>query len=297
VYRIGDDLALVQTLDFFTPIVDDPFDFGRVAAANSLSDVYAMGGRPLTAMNIVCFPSGKLPLDVLHRIMLGALEKLREAEVTLVGGHSVDDPELKFGLAVTGLIRPDRILTNQGAVAGDRLVLTKPLGTGIVNTALKGGLASAEAVRETIDLMAMLNRRAAEIMAAFPIHAATDVTGFGLIGHAAEMIQGTGLGIRFFGNRIPLIREAAEYADMGLIPGGLHRNRKFWQAVVSLAPSVPRWLDDLVHDPQTSGGLLLACPSGDADALVAALRNQGHPWAGVIGEFTPDPRGILHVSG
>jgi selenide,water dikinase len=296
VYRISDDLALVQTLDFFTPIVDDPYDFGQVAAANSLSDIYAMGGRPLTAMNIVCFPAGKLSTEVLRRILRGGLDKLREANVALVGGHSVDDPELKFGMAVTGLIRPEAVLTNLGAMDGDRLVLTKPLGTGIVNTALKGGMASPAAARQAVSLMAMLNRKAAEIMAGFTIHAATDVTGFGLIGHTAEMIQGTGLGIRFMGREIPLIDEAAQYADYGMLPGGLHRNRQFWKHLVQVDAAVPQWLDDLVHDPQTSGGLLLACPAAEADGLASALRSDGHPWARVIGEFTRDPHGLLHLT-
>jgi len=289
VYKLTDELALVQTVDYFTPIVDDPYAFGQIAAANALSDVYAMGGRPICAMNIVCFPTGNMDLEVLRRILRGGLDKLREADVVLVGGHTVTDPELKFGLSVSGLVHPERVLTNRGARPGDRLVLTKPLGTGIVNTAIKGGVASPEAIAEVIASMSALNRDAAAVVADHPVHACTDVTGFGLAGHAREMIAGSGFGFAIEASSLPFFEPARAYAEMGLLPGGLHRNRNHFAPHVRIEDGVPPHLADLVFDPQTSGGLLLALPSDRAGAALAELLDRGLA-AAIIGEVVADPQ-------
>jgi selenide, water dikinase len=227
VYRVSDDLALIQTVDFFTPIVDDPYMFGQIAAANALSDVYAMGGIPKTAMNLVAFPAKDMDLSVLREIIQGGIDKLREAGVVLLGGHSIEDKELKYGLSVTGFIHPDRVLTKKALQTGDRLILTKPLGTGIINTAIKAGLASAAVTDRVSRQMAALNKDAARIMADFPVHACTDITGFGLMGHLAEMVERSGHGVRLDASRVPVIPEALEFAAMGLIPAGAYNNRAF----------------------------------------------------------------------
>ncbi len=285
----------MQTVDFFTPIVDDPYAFGQVAAANALSDVYAMGGRPLCALNIVCFPSRTMPIEVLREILRGGLDKLREAETVLAGGHSIDDAELKFGLAVTGTIHPDRIWTKAGARVGDQLILTKPLGTGVVNTAVKRERASAEASSAALASMSALNRRAMERLLEGEVHACTDVTGFGLLGHACEMIEGSAVGYRLEAARIPLLPEALAYAEAGLKPGGLARNREFRAPLVELAPSLPAPLAELLYDPQTSGGLLAAVPATRAPALVEALRGDGLE-AAAIGEVVAAPAGRIVVA-
>ena len=225
VYKINDELALIQTVDFFTPIVDDPYWFGMIAAANALSDVYAMGGVPKTAMNLVAFPLGDMELSVLREVIQGGLDKIQEADVVLVGGHSIEDKELKYGLSVTGFVHPDRVLTKGGLKEGDCMILTKPLGTGIINTAIKGGMASPRIVETVTRLMAELNRKAAEVMARFQVHACTDITGFGLIGHLAEMILDSPLGLRLQSNAVPIVPEALEYASMGLIPAGAYKNQ------------------------------------------------------------------------
>jgi len=239
VYKIRDDLALVQTVDFFTPIVDDPYTFGQIAAANALSDVYAMGGVPVTAMNLVAFPIQSMEIEILRDILKGGLDKMREAEVVLVGGHSIEDQELKYGLSVTGLIHPDAILTNTGARVGDRIILTKPLGTGIINTAQKGGMAAPVAVQRAIEVMTELNRKAAELMKGFKVHACTDVTGFGLLGHLCEMLGDGKIGIRISLDAIPILPKAEEYAGRGLVPGGAHRNREFYAPKVEGADGCP----------------------------------------------------------
>jgi selenide,water dikinase len=282
-------------VDFFTPIVDDPYTFGQVAVANALSDVYAMGGTPLCAMNIVCFPAKAMPIEVLREILRGGLEALREAETVLAGGHSIDDPELKFGLAVTGTIHPARIWTKGGARAGDRLVLTKPLGTGVVNTAVKREQASAAAVAAAVASMRMLNRRAMELLREGEVHACTDVTGFGLLGHACEMIEGAAVGFRLEAASVPLLPEALACAEAGLKPGGLARNREFRAPLVDVDPAVPAPLVDLLYDPQTSGGLLAAVPPSRATALVAALRAAGLD-AAAIGEVVSEPAGRIVVT-
>ncbi len=284
VYRISDDLALIQTVDFFTPVVDDPYWFGQIAAANALSDVYAMGGQPKTAMNLVAFPAKQMDLSVLRQIIQGGVDKLTEAGVVLIGGHSIEDKELKYGLSVTGLAHPARVLTKKNLRSGDRLVLTKPLGTGIVNTAIKAGLAPADLVQNVTRLMAALNRDAAEVMARFDPHACTDVTGFGLLGHLAEMVSGAGRGVRLFSGRVPIIGQALDFASMGLIPAGAYRNREFRQAMIVIEKSVPRSRLDILFDPQTSGGLLISVARNLADALVEALRDAGIGGATQIGE-------------
>lgn len=283
VYRISDELALIQTVDFFTPIVDDPFDFGRIAAANALSDVYAMGGTPKTAMNIVAYPIKSMGREVLREMLAGGIEKLREAETVLLGGHSIEDEELKYGLSVTGFVHPKRILANQGLKAGDCLVLTKPLGTGIVNTAVKAGLASPKTIRQVTELMATLNRRAAEIMSEFTVSACTDVTGFGLLGHIAEMICGTGTSVVIDSRKVPVIAEAYEFGAMGLVPVGAHNNRAFRQEMIVIPETFDPVLRDILFDPQTSGGLLIGCSEQDAFSLVDRLHDQGLEAAAVIG--------------
>jgi selenide,water dikinase len=268
VYKISDDLALVQTVDFFTPIVDDPYLFGQIAVANGLSDVYAMGGIPLTAMNISCFPVKKMDISILSDVLRGGLDKMKEAGVTLVGGHSIDDPELKYGISVTGTVHPDHILTNHGAAAGDALVLTKPLGTGIINTAVKRHKASPESEEAAVVSMCALNRRAVELALGYRVHACTDLTGFGLLGHAAEMVVGTGLGMAIDASSVPLLPGVQQYCEMGLLPGGLQRNREYRLPMVEIRDAVPQHVIDVLWDPQTSGGLLIALPSEDAAALV-----------------------------
>jgi selenide,water dikinase len=227
VYRLSDDVALVQTVDFFTPVVDDPYDFGRIAAANAFSDIYAMGGRPLTALNVVCFPSGTLPLETLGRILQGGAESARLAGATIVGGHTIDDPEPKYGMAVTGLIKPGTEMTNAGVRPGDTLVLTKPLGTGIVATAIKQGKASALAVAAATESMAALNRDGSEVARAHEVRALTDVTGFGLLGHLTEMCRASGVSMELWYDRLPFLPEAAELARAGVVPGGTKRNLEF----------------------------------------------------------------------
>ena len=266
VYKISDDLALIQTVDFFTPVVDDPYGFGQIAAANALSDVYAMGGTPKTAMNLVAFPVGQLELSVMRDIIQGGIDKLAEANVVLIGGHSIEDKELKYGLSVTGFVHPQRVLTKQNPNPGDRLVLTKPLGTGIVNTAIKAAMASAELSDKVARLMADLNRGAAKIMANFNISACTDVTGFGLLGHLAEMVCGSGTSVRVESGQVPVIDEALELASMGLIPAGAYKNKEYREQMILFDASVPRALQDVLFDPQTSGGLLMSVSDNQTDA-------------------------------
>jgi selenide, water dikinase len=290
VYRISDELALVQTVDFFTPIVDDPFDFGRIAAANALSDVYAMGGVPKTALNLVAYPMQKLGREVLRATLAGAIEKLREAETVLIGGHSIEDTEFKYGLSVTGFVHPDRILANQGLRPGDHLILTKPLGTGIINTAIKGGLAGAPTIAEVIAVMAALNKTAGQVLTSFDVSACTDVTGFGLLGHLAEMVHGTQIGVTIESRAVPVLPEALAFAAMGLVPAGAHRNRAFRESMVAAAPDFDPVLRDVLFDPQTSGGLLLGCAGKEARSLQQRLIDQGVADAAVIGYVHDNPK-------
>ena len=295
VYLLNDEVALVQTVDFFTPIVDDPFTFGEIAVANALSDVYAMGGTPLTALNLAAFPIKTLSPSILKEILLGGLSKMGEAGVALVGGHTVEDPEVKYGLAVTGLVHPNKILTNAKAMPGDQLVLTKPLGTGIISTALKGGMASEGAVRKIVDSMKALNRKASEWMITFGAHACTDITGFGFIGHAMEMVLASQVGMVIRSKDIPIFPEALEYARLGLIPGGAHLNRQFFSCRVDIASNVLALLVDLLYDPQTSGGLLISLPAIDAERLVETLRKKEDIDSKIVGEVVEEPKGKIQI--
>jgi selenide,water dikinase len=281
VYRLRADLALVQTVDFFTPIVDDPFTFGAIAAANSLSDVYAMGGTPISSLSIVAFPGNGEP-DVLEAIMRGGLEKMREAGCAVLGGHSVSDPEIKFGYAVTGTVHPDRVKQNSGARPGDALVFTKAIGTGAIGTALKRGLAQPAWVDAATTSMLTLNRIACEAMLRFDTHGCTDVTGFGFIGHAREMALASGVTLEIDASAIPLLPGSLESIRAGAISGGLNNNRDFASCVVEELGTVGPALLQLLYDPQTSGGLLISLAASDADALVASL-----PGARIVGRVLP----------
>ena len=269
-YKLTEDLALVQTVDFFTPIVDDPYTYGAIAAANSLSDVYAMGGRPVSALSILAYP-GKGDLEDLERIVLGGADKIREAGCALIGGHSIADDEIKFGYAVTGTVHPARVKPNAGARPGDALVLTKRLGTGVIATALKRGIAREEDVAESIRSMLELNRRACESMLAFEVHGCTDVTGFGLIGHAREMAAASGVTLDIDVATVPFLPGALDYARQGAVPGGLRNNREFASCAVEKARDIASEVEDLLYDPQTSGGLLISLPEGDAAELMRSL--------------------------
>ena len=269
VYQVTEDLALVQTVDFFPPIADDPYTFGAIAAANALSDVYAMGGEPRLALNIMAVPKD-LPREAVHEILRGGYEKAYEAGVIITGGHSILDPEPKYGLAVTGFVHPQKVLTNSGARPGDVLLLTKPLGIGVLTTANKAGLLEPETLAYANQLMTTLNKVARDVMVQYRVHACTDVTGFGLLGHGTEMAQGSGVELHIDTAGITVIPAALEFARMGVLPEGMYRNRSFAEAQVDPG-SVPLELQDLLYDPQTSGGLLMAVHPEDADALLAEL--------------------------
>jgi selenide, water dikinase len=295
VYKLTDQLAVVQTVDFFTPIVDDPYEFGRIAVANSLSDVYAMGGRPVTALNIVCFPKSTMDFSILHEVLKGGLDMMHEADVVLLGGHTVDDPELKYGLSVTGTIHPDKVVHNNTARPGDVLILTKPLGTGIISTAIKNGAASQQAITAVTKSMTTLNRAASEAMLEVGVNACKDITGFGLLGHACEMIDKTEVGFVIDSAAVPFFSEAKEYADKGIMPGGLGRNRDYRQGLVDIGPAVPQFLQDIIWDPQTSGGLLISVPKAKAPRLLKKLHAKGIASAAIIGEVTPENKGRIKV--
>lgn len=285
VYQLSDDVALIQTLDFLTPVVDSPFDFGRIAAANALSDVYAMGGRPLTAMNIVCFPSQDLPESVLQETLAGGLEKIHESGATLVGGHSVEDAEFKYGLSVTGLVHPDRVLTNAGVRINDRLILTKPIGTGILATAVKGRLASKTTIANLIAVASELNKSASEIISRFSPTACTDVTGFGLAGHVFEMATASHSSITLYADMIPLIADVLAFARMGMFPAGAYNNKKYFESGVTIGTGVDPVIADLLFDPQTSGGLIVSLNPAAAEDCLNALHDQGIN-ARMIGEVS-----------
>ncbi len=283
VFRLSDDLAIVNTVDFFTPVVDDPFTYGQISAANALSDVYAMGGVPRTALNIVCWPQTGLPGEMLVEILRGGAEKAREAGVVIVGGHTVADEEVKFGMAITGVIDPRRIVRNVGAKVGDALVLSKALGTGILMTAFKRDRLADEPYRAAVDSMIQLNARAALAMLKFDVHAATDVTGFGLVGHSLKMAEGSGVTIVFEESDLPLLPGALELCREGMIPGGGTRNRDYYAPSVRIADEIADEMAVLAFDPQTSGGLLIAVPDGESLALLAELQNSGHREAAIVG--------------
>ncbi|MFF2912450.1 selenide, water dikinase SelD [Paenibacillus sp. NPDC057934] len=296
VYRLSDELALVQTVDFFTPIVDDPYSFGQIAAANALSDIYAMGGKPLTVLNIVAFPISVLDKSILADILRGAGDKVKEAGATLVGGHSIDDKEPKFGLAVTGLVHPDKVRTNAAARAGDKLILTKPIGVGILTTSIKKDQLSLEETERLTTVMSTLNKTAAEIMAPYGVHACTDVTGFGLLGHASEMARGSGLGLIIRQEDVPVLPRVRELAEKGFVPGGTKNNYAHLEGQGSIL--YPEEMDQLSRyilcDAVTSGGLLIAVAPEQSEELLNELKNAGVE-AALIGEVTEDHPGQISV--
>lgn len=298
VYRLRDDLAVVVTTDFFTPIVDDPFDWGRIAATNALSDVYAMGGTPLLALNLVAWPREGLPFDLLARVLDGGAAVLRAAGALVAGGHSIDDAEPKFGLAVVGTVHPDRVLTNAGGRAGDMLVLTKPIGLGVISTALKRDAAPDALVATAVTLMTTLNAgaRDAAVELGDAVHAATDVTGFGLLGHLRELCAGSGVAAEVDAGAVPVIDGVRDLLAAGMVAGGTLRNHAFVADVVDFG-GLPEPEQHLLADAQTSGGLLLAVAPEAADALVAACRRLGTPAAAVIGRLTAGPTGTIRVVG
>ncbi len=294
VYRIADDRALVVTLDFFTPIVDDPYDFGRIAAANALSDVYAMGGRPLFALNLLSFPRALLDAGLAEEIIRGGAEKAREAGIAVVGGHSIDDAEPKYGMVAVGEIDPGAMLANDGARAGDDLVLTKPLGTGIVATAVKAGKCPPALLDAAVESMARLNRGAAEAAIAARAHAATDVTGYGLTGHLGNMARASGVAARIDAARVPVLDGARDLVEAGHVPGGTRRNRSDAAAAVSHDSDVPETTRVLLADAQTSGGLLIACPPERTARLVEELEGRGE-LAAVVGRMTEGAAGHIVI--
>ncbi len=271
IFQINEDLALVQTVDFFPPIVDDPFSFGQIAAANSLSDVYAMGGKPLTALSIVCFPQGELEMSVLTTITNGALSKLKEAGCALLGGHSVDDKELKFGLAITGSIHPKKVMFNNSTLANQSIILTKALGTGIISTALRNKAASVQAVDEFVKSMTCLNKYASEIIRKYSVSSCTDVTGFGLIGHLSEMIAGSEVSCIVNFNSLKLLQGTNDYLRQGYIPGGTYRNKEYFGTYIENMDSLDEAIYAVLFDPQTSGGLLFAVPESESEAVLSEL--------------------------
>jgi len=293
VYRIAPDLALVQTVDFFTPIVDDPFDFGAIAAANALSDVYAMGARPLTVLNLVAFPVGTLDLGVLAEILRGGATKIAESGARLVGGHTIDDIEPKYGLAVTGVVHPDRIFRNSTCKAGDNLVLTKPIGGGIITTAIKRGLASEQTIKEVTTVMSALNRAASEAMVAVGASACTDITGFGLAGHALEMARASRVAMSFAMSSVPVLPGACEFARQGVVPGGTRSNLGYFSEWIKFADDVPEHEKLIAADAMTSGGLLIAVNPGRTDELLSRL-DAARVAGFVIGRAVPGD-GILHI--
>ena len=294
VYLIGPGQALVQTVDFFTPMVDDPYSFGQIAATNSLSDVYAMGGQPRTSLALVCFPE-KADLAILERILAGGLSKMIEAGCSVIGGHSVRDDEMKFGYSVTGLIDPARVLKNGGALAGDRLLFTKALGTGVISTAIKKKAAEQPWIDAAIASMTTLNKKAAEVISGgFAVHAMTDVTGFGLIGHAREIALASSVSLRFYANRVPLLDGAMECVRAGHIPGGLKANREFAECVVGYEDGISDEIRTILFDPQTAGGLLISVASDDATKLTQTLNAAGVP-AVEIGEVLSSTKPLITV--
>jgi selenide,water dikinase len=307
VYQLTPDTALVQTVDFFTPIVDDPYTFGQIAATNSLSDVYAMGGRPLTSLALVCFPE-KGDLAILERILAGGLSKMMEAGCTVIGGHSIRDDETKFGYSITGLIHPKNVLANKGAKPGDRLLFTKSLGTGVISTAIKKGVAKQEWIDAATKSMTTLNKLAAEVITKFanderratndglaPVRSMTDITGFGLIGHARETALASGVSLRFYASRIPVIDGALDCIRAGYIPGGLKANREFAECMVGYDTNVPDEIKTLLFDPQTAGGLLISVAAGRSVQLTRDLVQAGVP-AVEIGEVLPPAKPMITVS-
>lgn len=287
VYKLNDELAVIQTLDFFTPVVDDPYSFGQIAAANSLSDVYAMGGKPTVALNIVCFPSC-LSVDVLGEILRGGADKVIEAGAVVIGGHTVDDDEPKYGLSVMGTVHPDKVLKNYGSNVGEVVIITKPLGIGIINTAVKGEVASREAYEKVVRVMATLNKYAGEIITKYNVSACTDITGFGLMGHGYEMASASKVTLKLFSDKIPYIEEVKQYAEMGFVPGGAYRNKEYLAGKYEFI-NIPEWMQDVLFDPQTSGGLLITCSKEESNKIMNELSKLDMPSA-VVGEVIEQQR-------
>ncbi len=286
VFRLRPDLAIVNTVDFFTPIVDDPYVFGQISATNALSDVYAMGGDPKTALNIVCFPKGKMDIEILGDILRGGADKVKESGAVVIGGHSIIDEEIKFGMAVTGVIHPDKIFRNVGVQDGDALILTKPLGTGIITTALKKGKASKESVDGAVRAMTTLNATASRVMREFPVHACSDITGFGILGHAFGMAGGSGVTLVIESAKLPVLHGAERLAEKGYLTGGCKRNREYLNDKMHIEKFIGEGLVEVALDPQTSGGLLIAVAKTHAGELIAALRAAGVSDAIAVGYAT-----------
>jgi selenide,water dikinase len=286
VFRLRPDLAIVNTVDFFTPIVDDPYTFGQIAAANSLSDVYAMGGEPKTAMNIVCFPKGKMDIEILGEILKGGADKVKESGAVIIGGHSIIDEEIKYGMAITGVIHPDKILRNVGVQEGDALILTKALGTGIIATALKKGKASKESIDEAVASMTTLNAAASAVIRKYPVHACSDVTGYAILGHALEMASGSGVTLIVESQKLPLLQGAPRLAEKGYITGGCKRNRDYLKDKITVEKSIHEGIIEVAFDPQTSGGLLVALAKRHADKLIDELQAAGATSATQVGYAT-----------
>lgn len=296
VYKLTDEIAIITTADFITPPVNDPFLFGQIAAANAISDVYAMGGKPVTCINLVGFPSKKLPPEQLHQIVAGALDKITESGAVLAGGHSVEDDEPKFGLAVTGVVHPDKVWSNATARVGDELVLTKPIGSGVIFNANLKNWVSKEAFQGCLDIVSTLNRVAAEVMMDFEIHSATDITGFGLAGHALEMAQGSGVLIEIDLAKTPVMREALEMYQKGMSTGVNKLNRDQVEPKARIEAKLPAWHLEIAFDPQTSGGLMVAVPAGEGEKLVTALHDAGVSAAAVIGKVSEAPGDGIHLA-
>ena len=286
VFRLRPDLAIVNTVDFFTPIVDDPYVFGQIAATNALSDIYAMGAEPRTAMNIVCFPKGKMDIRVLGEVLKGGAEKVQEAGAVVVGGHSIIDEEIKYGMAITGVIHPDKVIRNVGVQEGDALILTKPLGTGIISTALKKGKASKESVQASVASMITLNNTASKIMRNYPVHACSDITGYGLLGHALEMASGSSVTLILESAKLPILHRAPRLAEKGYLTGGCKRNRDYLKDKITVDKSIREGLVEVAFDPQTSGGLLIAVAQKYAAKLVDELQANGVKAATAVGYAT-----------
>jgi selenide,water dikinase len=294
VYKLNNNQALINTVDFFPPMVDDPYLFGQIAAANALSDIYAMGGKPLLALNLVCYPSC-LPREILSEILRGGAEKVLEAEAIIAGGHTVEDDEPKYGLAVTGIVHPDKVTANSHAGAGDLLVLTKPLGTGIINTAVKGDLAGEDVINRATETMRILNKDAAEVMINTGARACTDITGFGLLGHTAEMAEASNVSVEIWAKEIPLLPGTMDLAAMGMIPAGAYNNRQYLQEKVNFKGQIKSELELALFDPQTSGGLLIAIPQDKADRLMQELAGAGVEGAAIIGRVLRQGNYLIDV--
>jgi len=295
VYRLNDQIAIVQTVDYFTPVVDDPYTFGAITAANALSDIYAMGAKPLLALNIIGFPCKALSLEVLVDILRGGADKVKEAGALVVGGHTIEDKEPKYGLAVTGLVHPDRVVKNAGALPGDVLILTKPLGTGIIVTAAKGEMADERTYNSAVKLMEALNDRASRIMLEAGAHACTDITGFGLLGHLYEMVAASNVGARVFLSQIPVLEKVRELASSGLIPSGAYRNLNYLEEKLQWNGSIDETDKLILTDPQTSGGLLMAVPGDKAAATLEALEAEGVTGA-KIGEIIDCEQPLIMIA-